>query len=586
MKQNFLKKVLTASLSLALCISFFTPKAYADVSVNDAKVASTIPSKILVGYWHNFNNGTGEIKLRDVSLDWDVVNLSFGEPTSVTSGDIQFTPFNATPAEFKEDLKYLQSKGKKVLISIGGQNGQVQLKTKEARDTFVKSVSNVIDTYGLDGLDIDFEGHSLYFDAGDKDFKNPTTPVIVNLISALKELKSKYGDKFVLTMAPETFFVQMAGTFYGGLNSNVDPRCGAYLPVIHALRNELNWLQVQYYNSGPINDINGKSQNMGSPEFYASLVDMLLTGFPIMGDKNNIFPALRPDQVVLGLPSGAGAGNGVVSNDGVKQAMDAIINGGTVGGYTIKEGYPDFRGLMAWSINWDKFHSYDWTKYFRNYLDSLVPQSDDLRAAKLSNSKVTTEGSFTLTINIPARNLATSYELFENGKSIGSGNLQPQLTISQVITKNFTNKGYGDYKYTVVVKDASGKSLTSPECLVNFADSNVNPNKEDVNNDGKFDLLDLSAVADKYNVKSGDPSYLVTYDINSDGIIDIYDLTKVSTKIGTIIVPAIKEWKSGTAYVLGDKVTYMGKTYVCTYVHTSNDAWVPVNVPTLWQEVK
>ena len=43
--------------------------------------------------------------------------------------------------------------------------------------------------YRSAGLDVDFEGHSLSLNTGDTDFKNPTSPVIVNLISALKSLK-------------------------------------------------------------------------------------------------------------------------------------------------------------------------------------------------------------------------------------------------------------------------------------------------------------------------------------------------------------------------------------------------------------
>ena len=57
-------------------------------------------------------------------------------------------------------------------------------------DAFVSSLSAIIDRWGLDGLDIDFEGHSIYLNNGDRDFKNPTTPVVVNLISALKTLRS------------------------------------------------------------------------------------------------------------------------------------------------------------------------------------------------------------------------------------------------------------------------------------------------------------------------------------------------------------------------------------------------------------
>lgn len=120
-------------------------------------------------------------------------------------------------AEFKAAIAAKRAAGKKVLISIGGQNGQVQLTTTAARDAFVTSVAAIIDRYGLDGLDIDFEGHSLSLNTGDTDFKNPTTPAIVNLISAVRTLKARYGANFVLTMAPETFFVQLGYQYYGSV---------------------------------------------------------------------------------------------------------------------------------------------------------------------------------------------------------------------------------------------------------------------------------------------------------------------------------------------------------------------------------
>ncbi len=182
-----------------------------------------LPAHALVGYLHaSFANGSGYTRMADVPDSWDVINLAFGEPTSVTSGDIRFSLCPATecpnvesPADFKAAIKAKQAAGKKVLISIGGQNGQVQLSTTAARDAFVTSVSKIIDEYGLDGLDIDFEGHSLSLQTGDTDFRSPTSPVIVNLIQAVKTLKAKYGAKFVLTMAPETFFVQLGYQYYG-----------------------------------------------------------------------------------------------------------------------------------------------------------------------------------------------------------------------------------------------------------------------------------------------------------------------------------------------------------------------------------
>ncbi|MFF2203839.1 chitinase [Streptomyces sp. NPDC058145] len=335
-----------------------------------------LPAHALVGYLHTtFANGSGYTRLADVPESWDVIDLAFGEPTSVTSGDIRFDrcPVTECPdvesdADFKAAIKAKQAAGKKVLISIGGQNGQVQLTTTAARDTFVASVSKIIDDYGLDGLDIDFEGHSLFLNANDTDFRNPTTPVIVNLISALKTLKAEYGSKFVLSAAPETFFVQNGYQFYGtGKWGGQDPRCGAYLPVIHALRDDLTLLHVQDYNSGPIMGLDNQYHSMGGADFHIAMTDMLLTGFPVAGDANNVFPPLRPDQVAIGMPASTNAGNGYVSPSEVTKTLDCLTKRTNCGSYATHGTWPALRGLMTWSVNWDRYANWEFRKNFDAY---------------------------------------------------------------------------------------------------------------------------------------------------------------------------------------------------------------------------
>ncbi|MFF9176749.1 chitinase [Streptomyces sp. NPDC014793] len=335
-----------------------------------------LPPHALVGYLHTtFANGSGYTRLADVPESWDVVDLAFGEPTSVTSGDIRFNrcPVTECPnvesdADFKAAIKAKQAAGKKVLISIGGQNGQVQLTTTAARDTFVASVSKIIDDYGLDGLDIDFEGHSLSLNANDTDFRNPTTPVIVNLISALRTLKARYGSKFVLTMAPETFFVQNGYQYYGtGKWGGQDPRCGAYLPVIHALRDDLTLLHVQDYNSGPVMGLDDQYHSMGGADFHIAMTDMLLTGFPVAGDANNVFPPLRPDQVAIGMPASVNAGNGYVSPSEVTKTLDCLTKRTNCGSYATHGTWPALRGLMTWSVNWDRYANWEFQKNFDAY---------------------------------------------------------------------------------------------------------------------------------------------------------------------------------------------------------------------------
>ncbi|MFH9960717.1 chitinase [Streptomyces mirabilis] len=330
----------------------------------------------LVGYLHaSFANGSGYTRMSDVPDSWDIIDLAFGEPTSTTSGDIRFTrcpvtecPTVESDADFKAAIKAKQAAGKKVLISIGGQNGQVQLTTTAARDTFVSSVSKIIDTYGLDGLDVDFEGHSLSLDAADTNFKSPTTPVIVNLISALKTLKAKYGSTFVLTMAPETFFVQLGYQYYGtGKWGGQDPRAGAYLPVIYALRDDLTLLHVQDYNSGSIMGLDNQYHSMGGADFHIAMTDMLLTGFPVAGDANNVFPPLRPDQVAIGMPASTNAGNGYVAPSEVTKTLDCLTRKTNCGSYTTHGTWPGLRGLMTWSINWDRYGSWEFQRTFDGY---------------------------------------------------------------------------------------------------------------------------------------------------------------------------------------------------------------------------
>ncbi|MEV5964023.1 glycosyl hydrolase family 18 protein [Kribbella sp. NPDC051952] len=337
-----------------------------------------LPKHALIGYLHaSFANGSGYVRMADVPAEWNIINLAFGEPTSVTSGDIRFNrcPASECPnvesdADFIAAIRAKQAAGKKVLISIGGANGQVQLTTAAARDAFVSSVSSIIDRYGLDGLDIDFEGHSLYLNAGDTDFRNPTTPVIVNLISALKTLKAKYGAKFVLTMAPETFFVQVGYQFYGG-GGGGDNRTGSYLPVIHAMRDALTVLHVQDYNSGPVMGLDNQYHTMGGADFHIAMTDMIKAGFPV-ANTGQTFPGLREDQIGFGLPAAVSAGNGYTAPAAVHQALDCLVKGQNCGGYSLRGGAsPAFRGLMTWSINWDRYYNWEFQNSHAPYLAAL-----------------------------------------------------------------------------------------------------------------------------------------------------------------------------------------------------------------------
>ncbi|GAA1029092.1 MULTISPECIES: chitinase [Amycolatopsis] len=392
-EDNTLRATVTGTSTTLSGLTACTSHSYSVTSYNDkaesahtpAASATTsgctsagLPKHALIGYVHaSFANGSGYMKLADVPNAWDIIDLAFAEPTSVTSGDVRFNRCSTTEcpgvesdADFIAAIRAKQAQGKKVLISIGGQNGEVQLTSTAARDNFVNSVAAIIDKYGLDGLDVDFESQSLSLNSGDTDFHNPTTPVIVNLISALKTLKARYGAKFVLTMAPETFFVQVGYQFYGGAGGG-DSRTGAYLPVIYAMRDDLTVLHVQDYNSGPVMGLDNQYHTMGGADFLIAMTDMLKSGFKV-ANTGQTFPGLREDQIAVGLPAAVSAGNGYVSPPEVQTAVTCLAHGTSCGSYTLRGGpSPALRGLMTWSVNWDRYYGWAFQNAHRPFLDGL-----------------------------------------------------------------------------------------------------------------------------------------------------------------------------------------------------------------------
>jgi chitinase len=138
--------------------------------------------------------------------------------------------------------------------------------------------------------------------------------------------------------------------------------------VIEAMRNDLTLLHVQDYNSGPVMGLDNQYHNMGGADFHVAMTDMLLAGFPVRGDTSKVFAPLRQEQVAIGLPAAMYAGNGFTSVADVHTALDCLTKGSNCGSYKPRGVYPNLRGLMTWSINWDKYNNYEFSKAHRAYL--------------------------------------------------------------------------------------------------------------------------------------------------------------------------------------------------------------------------
>ena len=309
-----------------------------------------MPNPALVGYWHNWNDaGAPYIHLNAIDPRYNVIEISFAVPITGTDYNMQFTPDQVSQATLISQIQTLQSQGKKILISMGGATSSISLDNLNEKNIFVNSMLNIINTYGFDGIDIDFEGGSITTTGGT--ISNPTDAKILNLIDAIKQIMQSYhtshNKKLLLTMAPETAFVQGGQSSYGSI-------WGAYLPVIHGLRDSLDILQVQLYNSGSMYGIDGNIYTQGTADFIIAMTDAVIHGFNTSG---GMFVGLPASKVAIGLPScSSAAGGGYTDTAIVKDAIDYLRGTGIKpGSYTlsIAGGYPTLRGMMTWSINWD-----------------------------------------------------------------------------------------------------------------------------------------------------------------------------------------------------------------------------------------
>jgi chitinase len=251
-------------------------------------------------------------------------------------------------------IQSLQSQGKKILLSVGGANATIDLTTSANKNAFVSSMTTLINTYGFDGIDIDIEnGNSILVNGGT--IVSPGNIAQVNLIDAIKQIMANYrtshSQKLLLTMAPETAYVQ------GGQSAFVNI-WGGYLPIIHGLRDSLDLLQVQLYNSGTMYGIDANIYTQGTSDFIIAMTEAVIQGFNTTGGA---FLGIPASKVAVGLPAcNSAAGGGFVDTPIVKKAIDYLRGTGTKpGNYVLSNisGYPTLRGMMTWSINWDAISS-------------------------------------------------------------------------------------------------------------------------------------------------------------------------------------------------------------------------------------
>jgi chitinase len=299
--------------------------------------SSGLPAHVLMGYWQDFTNGATPLTLADVPSSYNLVAVAFGTATT-TPGQVAFSldPTLAsdlggyTQQQFTSDIAALHSRGQKVILSVGGQDGAISVADATSAANFASSVYSVIKQYGFDGVDIDLENGV-----------NPTY-----MASALEQLSSDVGSSLIITLAPQTVDTQSTGDDYFQLALDI--------------KSILTMINTQYYNSGTMNGCDGNVYAEGTENFMTALACTELEG------------GLSPSQVGLGLPaSPSAAGSGYVAPSVVNDALDCLAARANCGSFVPSAAYPGIRGVMTWSINWDASNGYNFAGTVAPYLSAL-----------------------------------------------------------------------------------------------------------------------------------------------------------------------------------------------------------------------
>ncbi len=306
----------------------------------------------LIGYWTGSGPNGTLLRLRDVSPQWDVIIVAFANVNhQAPEGTLQLHVRPGMDLEqMKDDIAWLKSQGKTVLISLGGGGEYFTLAQESSIPNFVNSVEQIVTEYGFDGVDLDFESPSLQLDPGDTDYRHPKTASVVHLITALHELKAHFGAGFELTLVPEGTQIPAGYPGYGG-------QFGSYLPLLWGVRDMLTFVDVQDYNTPPLEGLDGEPYEMGSVNYDAAMTELLLHGFRVGGRE--WFPPVPANKVAVGFLVGP------ATVKGVSGAMQYLITGKAPAGVTYRlrrpGGYPGMLGAMFWTIDGDFDHDFEFS---------------------------------------------------------------------------------------------------------------------------------------------------------------------------------------------------------------------------------
>ncbi|MBK2123700.1 glycosyl hydrolase family 18 protein [Fangia hongkongensis] len=294
--------------------SFTANKDNQTIAVNYQKQES---SKQLSIFWCGFSgNYCGQSVDNDVYEKATIVILAF--VNTHTDGSVDA---DTMPTQLINDW---HRAGKKVLISVGGQNGHWEPIFKNP-DNFVNSITKIVSDNNLDGVDLDIEGYT-------------TAPKIVS--ETISKLRATLGQDKLIVVSPENVTVYPQQGIPVPRPDQGGSPWNYFVPILQSSLSQINYVQPQMYNNGYLGSIPATS-------------DFLITNY--LGWMNHLpykianFNGVPANKLIMGVLASpvAGISSFYTPPDQLKEAIATLESK-----YNISVG-----GVMMWDSNWDAKNS-------------------------------------------------------------------------------------------------------------------------------------------------------------------------------------------------------------------------------------
>ncbi len=310
-----------------------------------ATLASARAEPILQAY---FNGGDPAALRAAVGTDYTHVDVAFLLPNpdgNALGFDAIATSFygSTVTTGIAQSIRALQADGKKVLLSFGGstvtsaQYAALGANVPSLAAGISRFVKNPVAADGqplhFDGIDIDFEDTAAFANGG----SGAGYRGVNFLIDLTKELRlpanlpSSAG--WLLTHAPQPPYLSK-DPFWSG------DGIGGYIPVLNAVADQIDWINLQYYNNG---DAGGHPGFNTAAQAVSSYRDIASGWSGVAGVPD--FAGLAPRKLVVGKPVGqADAGSGWLPADAI--ARDIV-------GPLVADDGRDFGGVFGFKLESD-----------------------------------------------------------------------------------------------------------------------------------------------------------------------------------------------------------------------------------------